>query len=398
MSEPAAAAPLAARLCRVALIAGEASGDQLGASLIAALRGRHPGVEFIGMTGPRMRAAGCQSLADIEELSVMGLVEVLRHYPRLRALRGRLSQTLLAARPDVIVGIDVPDFSLQIEEDLKRAGALAVHYVCPQVWAWRAGRLPRIARAVDLVLTLFPFEAPFLAAHGIAAAFVGHPLADKIPAVANRQACRAALGLSAAGPLVALMPGSRRQELRRHVDLFLLAAQRLLARHPSAQFVSGAIGPAAAAQLRERQASLVPQLPLTIIEGRASEMLQAADVALLVSGTVTLEAALSGTPSVVAYRLAPLSYWWLRRLVKVPHIALPNLLLERRWFPEFIQAQASPEALAEALSGWLSNPEAVAQCRAACGGLHAALRQDAGLAAARAIEGALLARAAGHPP
>ena len=382
----------------MALIAGEASGDLLGANLIDALRARHPTVEFIGMTGPLMRAAGCQSLADIEELSVMGLAEVVRHYPRLRALRARLIQTLAAARPDVIVGIDVPDFSLAIERHLKQAGALAVHYVCPQVWAWRAGRLPGIARAVDLVLTLFPFEAPFLVKHGIAAAFVGHPLADRIPRSPDRLACRRALGLAADGPLVALMPGSRRQELGRHVDLFLGAARQLFIEHPSVRFVAGAISPTAAALLRERHANLAPQLPLQVVERRASETLQAADVALLVSGTVTLEAALSGTPSVVAYRLAPLSYWWLRRLVKVPHIALPNILLERCLFPEFIQADANPETLAAALWGWLSNPEAVAECRILCGGLHAALRQDAGLAAALAIEQALLGRAARRLP
>jgi len=380
---------------RVAIIAGEASGDQLGGDLIAALRRRHPAVDVFGMAGPRMRAAGCRSLAGIDELAVMGLVEVLRHYPRLLRLRTRLVKDLLAARPDVLVGIDVPDFTLDIERQARAAGIPAVHYVCPQVWAWRPGRLPRIREAVDLVLALFPFEVPFLGDHQIEAAFVGHPLADRIPLEIDRTAARASLLPAAmSGPLIALLPGSRRQELTRHVDLFLLAALLLASADSSAQFAAGAVDERAADFLRARASVVAPHLPLTVLSGQSTRLLAAADVALLASGTITLEAALSGTPAVVAYRLAPISFWWMRRAVKVPHVALPNLLLGQRLLPEFLQHEATPAALAGALQAWLADADRRQAYRAQCGVLHQQLRVDSGDAAVAAIE-RLLERLAG---
>ncbi|HMM78105.1 MAG TPA: lipid-A-disaccharide synthase [Gammaproteobacteria bacterium] len=383
---------------RVAIVAGEASGDQIGADLIAALRARHPGLDIFGMAGPRMRAAGCRALAEVDELAVMGLVEVLRHYPRLCRLRARLIAALIRARPDVLVGIDVPDFTLEIERRAKAAGIPAVHYVCPQVWAWRAGRLPAIREAVDLVLALFPFEVPFLADHGIEAAFVGHPLADRIPAEPDRAAARAAVlpdAAPAGGPLLAVLPGSRPQELARHAALFLDAALAFAARHPGTRIVFGALNAAAAAELEKRLAQRAPATgpaPLVVV-GRASELLAAADVALLASGTVTLEAALSGTPAVVAYRLAPLSWWWLRRAVKVPHVALPNLLLGERLLPELLQDAATPAALADALDAWLAAPARIADYRRRCRALHASLAAGSGAAAAAAIERLVAARA-----
>lgn len=386
-------------LRRIAIVAGEASGDQLGADLIEALRARHPDLEVIGMAGPRMLAAGCRALARVDELAVMGLVEVLRHYPRLRRLRARLIGDILASQPDAVVGIDVPDFTLEIERRARQAGIPAVHYVCPQVWAWRAGRLPGIRAAVDLVLALFPFEVPFLAGHGIDAAFVGHPLADRIPAEPDRAAARAALGLPAAPrPLLALLPGSRRQELARHAQLFVATARRLQQETPALVVAIGAVDEAAAAFLRAQIAAqdgagaAAPQLVI----GRATELLAAADVALVASGTITLEAALSGTPAVVAYRLAPLSYWWLRRAVTVPHVALPNLLFGARVLPEFLQDEASPDALAAALAAWLADPARILDYRARCRALHQSLRVGSGLAAAVAIEG-LVARALERP-
>jgi len=378
-------------LRRIAIVAGEASGDQLGADLIEALRARHPGLEILGMAGPRMAAAGCRALAQVDELAVMGLVEVLRHYPRLRRLRGRLIDELLAARPDVLIGIDVPDFTLEIERRAKAAGIPAVHYVCPQVWAWRPGRLPKIRAAVDLVLALFPFEVPFLAAHGIEAAFVGHPLADRIPAEPNRAAARAALlpGEPATeGPLLAVLPGSRRQELARHAELFLAAARELATRRAGTRVVLGAVNATAARELDARLAGWPPSAgPLPrIVTGRSTELLAAADVALVASGTVTLEAALSGTPAVVAYRLAPLSWWWLRRAVKVAHVALPNLLFGERVLPELLQDEATPDTLAAALEAWLADPARVSDYRRRCRALHASLRVGSGAAAAAAIE------------
>ncbi len=334
-----------------------------------------------------MRAAGCRALADIDELAVMGLVEVLKHYPRLRALRKRLTSELLAARPDVLVGIDVPDFTLEIERQARAAGIPAVHYVCPQVWAWRAGRLPGIRQSTDLILTLFPFEVPFLAQHGIEAEFVGHPLADRIPLNLDRAAARRALlDGSQDGPLVALMPGSRRQELARHVGPFLRAAAELQRRRRYVRYAIGAVNEAGAEFIRAQAAMIVPGLPLDIVVARASDLLSAADAALVASGTVTLEAALCGTPSVVAYRLAAPSYWLMRRAVKVPHVALPNLLLDERLMPEFLQEAATPTALASALEAWLDEPARVAAFRARCATLHRDLKVGSGVAAASALE------------
>ena len=377
---------------RVGLVAGEASGDQLGADLIGALRERFPDVECFGMAGPRMRALGCEALAGMEALNVMGLVEVLRHYPRLRRLRGELTDAILERRPHVVVGIDVPDFALWIETRAKQSGVLSVHYVCPQVWAWRAGRIPAIARAVDLLLALFPFEVPFLARHGILAAHVGHPLADRIPRNPDRPYFRALLGLPTTGPVVALMPGSRRQELARLADLFLATAATLATSRPDASFVLGAVNAEAAARLRARCAEVAPRLPVTVVERQATEALLAADAALVASGTITLEAALCGTPSVVAYRMAPFSFWWLKRAVKVPHVALPNLLLGQRIFPEFLQGDATPGALAGALGLWLDDQPAREACAALLAGLHGQLARQAGRRAAEAIESALHGR------
>jgi lipid-A-disaccharide synthase len=374
-------------ITRVAIVAGEASGDQIGADLIDALRARHPGVDVFGMAGPRMRAAGCRALADTQELAVMGLFEVLRHYPRLRRLRQRLIAEILASRPDVVVGIDVPDFNLGIEREARRAGIPAVHYVCPQVWAWRAGRLPAIRSATDLILALFPFEVPFLAQHGIESVFVGHPLADRIAPDPDREAAqRALLPDPGKGQLVALMPGSRRQELHRHAALFLAAASALARQQPATRFVIGALDDAGAAYLAQLPALRDGAIDVRIVTGQATRLLVAADAALVASGTVTLEAALCGTPAVVAYRLATPTWWLMRRSVKVPHVSLPNLLLGRRLLPEFLQDAATPDALASALRHWLEDPAAVADYRTHCAGLHRELRAGSGAAAVSALE------------
>lgn len=372
---------------RVALVAGEASGDQIGADLIRALRERHPGVEIFGMAGPRMREAGCYAIAGTEELAVMGLVEVLRHYPRLRRLRGRLIEQIIAARPDVLVGIDVPDFTLEIERAARAARIPAVHYVCPQVWAWRAGRLPAIRDATDLILALFPFEVPFLAGHGIEAVCVGHPLADRIPVDPDRgQARRELLPMFEEAPLVALMPGSRRQELQRLAPLFLEAAALLSGARPGLRFALGAADARGAEFLSGLPALRERRIEAELVVGRATDLLLAADAALVASGTVTLEAALCGTPAVVAYRLAAPTWWLMRRSVKVPHVALPNLLLDRRLLPEFLQDAATPGALAAALAHWLDNPVAVEEYRRCCAGLHRTLRRGSGPAAVAVLE------------
>lgn len=372
-------------MLRVGIVAGEASGDQLGADLIAALRRLVPDVEVCGVAGPRMLAAGCKAYAHAGELSVMGLVEVVRHYPRLRALRERLCAQFLTRPPDVFIGIDVPDFVLNIEARMKSAGIPTVHYVCPQVWAWRAGRIPGIARAVDLLLALFPFEVPFFGAHGIRAHFVGHPLADRIPHEIDRGRAREALGQPAELACVALLPGSRRQEILRHTDLYLTTAHQLLQQRAGLRFLIGAIDRDAATFIRKRHEAVCRALPVAVMTGRAMEMLAAADAVLAASGTVTLEAALSKTPLVVAHRLAPLSYLILRRAVQTPYIALPNILAGQRLVPEFLQAAAKPAALAAALLHWLDDPAAVLEYREACSRLHSMLQNNAGDTAARAV-------------
>ena len=370
-------------MVRIGIVAGEPSGDQLGAALIYALRARCPGVEIIAMSGPRMREAGCETLAGIEELSVMGLLEILKHYPRLRRLRRDLTEQFLARRPDVFVGIDVPDFVLAIEARLKQAGLPTVHLVCPQVWAWRAHRVPMLRESVTRLLTLFPFETSFLHRAGIDARFIGHPLADRIPSVIDRQAARGALSEASQGPLVALMPGSRTQEYRRHLPLFLAAAAALRSRVPDCRFMLGAVD-ARTARWAEGHA-LIKSLDVHVHVARSREVLEAADAALCVSGTITLEAALSQTPLVVAYRMPWLTHQILKRLVRVPHIALPNLLMETALVPEMIQSEATPQVLAGALADWLGNAARVAAYRAHCSALHQALRNEAGDAAAAAI-------------
>jgi lipid-A-disaccharide synthase len=342
------------------------------------------------MAGPQMRHAGCHEIAGIEELSVMGLAEVLRHYPRLRRLRTRLSNTFRERHLDVFIGIDVPDFVLHLESELKAAAIPTVHVVCPQVWAWRAGRLPAIRRAVTRVLTLFPFEATFLREHAIDACFIGHPLADRIPLDSDRGAARAALNLSANGPVVALLPGSRRQEYQRHLPLFLAAARLLHARSAGCQFLLGVVNEDAAEYARAIAAAYT--LPLQIVVARSIDVLTAAEVALCVSGTITLESALTKTPAVVTYRMPTLTYAVLRRMVQVPYIALPNLLLGQPLIPEYIQAAATPENLAQALGDWLADETRVAAYREQCQKLHQTLRNNAGAAAAEAILALLSAR------
>lgn len=373
----------APRKLRIGILAGEPSGDQLGAAVIDALRARVPDIEIVAMAGPRMRRAGCREIAGIEELSVMGLVEVLRHYPRLRRLRARLTESFLELRPDVFIGIDVPDFVLAIERRLKVAGIPTVHLVCPQVWAWREHRVARLRAAVSLLLTLFPFETSFLARHGVDARFIGHPLADRIPLTHDRAAARAALGLDPVAPLVALLPGSRRQEYQRHLPLFLAAAAALRARLPTCRFVLGVVDETARAHARTAIAAA--GVPVETVVARSIDALTAADAALCVSGTITLEAALTGTPAVVAYRMPGLTYALLRRLVRVRHIALPNLLLDEALVPEYIQHDATPVNLAAALQGWCTDPVRVTTYRTRCAELHATLRRDAGVAAADAV-------------
>jgi len=364
---------------RIALVAGEASGDILGAGLMRALKAQHPAVEFIGVGGPLMQAEGLTSYFPMERLSVMGLVEVLGRLRELLARRKLLIQTLIEEKPDAFIGIDAPDFTLNIELKLRQAGIKTVHYVSPSVWAWRQKRVLKIREGCDLMLTLLPFEARFYEEKGVPVRFVGHTLADNIPLQADRAAARAELGLPD-GPLVALMPGSRGGEVGRLASVFFDAAERLQVLKPGVRFVL----PCASPQRRAQIETLLEgrNLPLTLLDGQSHLALAACDAVLIASGTATLEALLYKRPMVVAYRLAPLTFWILKRMVKSPYISLPNLLAQRLLVPELLQDDATPEALAQTLLPLIEGGEE--QTRG-FDDIHRILRRDASNQAADAV-------------
>ena len=386
------AAPL-----RVGIVAGESSGDQLGAALIVALRERVPELECFGVAGPKMMAVGCEAWAGAEELAVMGLTEVLPHLPRLLRLRAALIRRFLRERPDLFVGIDAPTFNLGVARQLREGGIKTVQYVAPQVWAWRQGRARKIGRACDLVLCLLPFESAFYARHGVQAVFVGHPLADQIPLEVDRPGARTALGLDPSARIVALLPGSRIGEVERLGADFLDAAGWLAARRPDLRFIA----PMATARVREAferiQAEVSNAPEVLLIEGRAQQALAACDAAIVASGTATLEALLSRRPMVVAYRLGALTAFVLRRLrlVKVPYFSQPNLLVGRALVPELFQEQVSGAALGEALLARLESPEYLRELEREFRKVHETLRGDGAGRAAEAI--VALVRAAGRP-
>ena len=369
-------------MLHIGIVAGESSGDQLGGALIAALRARESKIRITAMAGPRMVAAGCEAIATIDELSVMGLVEVARQYPRLRRLRERIFEFYAAAKPDVFIGIDVPDFVMNIEARLRRCGVKSVHYVAPQTWAWRPGRAAKLAENVDLLLALFPFEVEFFEQHGVPTAFVGHPVADQFPLERDTEPAREQLGVRAGARAVAIMPGSRRQELLRHVDLFLDSAALVHAQLGDTVFIANALNRDAAAYIEQRAASRVPRLPIEVVVGAAHAVLRASDVALVASGTVTMEGLFAKTPLVVAYKLAPLSYFIMKRMVQVPYIAMPNILAGSPLVPEFVQADARPDRLAAGLVDWLTNPAKVRNYEQQCVLQHRVLKRDAASQAA----------------
>ncbi len=377
---------------RIAIVAGEISGDQLGAGLIRAVHARRPDVEFAGIAGPAMRLAGCDVWVPSEELAVMGLVEVVRHLPRLRRILRGLERRLRAAPPDLYIGIDAPDFNLRVERRLRGTGLRTVHYVSPSVWAWRPGRVRVLREACDHVLCLLPFEADFLHRHGVPATFVGHPLADELPADPDRTPARQALGLPATGPIVAILPGSRAGELERLGPIFAATAAWLHARVPGLTVVV----PMATPILRARFAGLwspaaTGGVPLHILDGQAQAAMAAADVVLLASGTATLEAMLINRPMVVAYRFAPFTYGLLKalRLVRVEHFALPNLLAGERLVPELLQSAVTPAALGNEVLRWLGAPEDRARLRQRFAALGTILRRQASERAAEVVLGML---------
>lgn len=372
-------------MLRVAIVAGEASGDQLGAGLIRAIQAQRPDAVFEGVAGPQMAAAGCRVIEPVEKLAVMGLVEVLKHYRELRAIRAGLARHFLRHPPDVFVGIDAPDFNLGLELRLRRAGIGTVHYVSPSVWAWRQSRVKKIARATDLMLTLFPFEAEFYRQSDVNVSFVGHPLADTIPLETDRALARAQLQLPEQATIIALLPGSRLSEVNQLAPLFIDAAARCLERYPQLHFVVPLINRAVRDRFERILADGGSRLPVTLCDGRAHDAMTAADMVLVASGTATLEAMLLKRPMVMAYRLAPLTHFLLKRMVKIRRFALPNLLADKELVPEFIQERVTVANLAGALLEFLDNPGRAASLVAAFEQQHLALRQGASARAATAV-------------
>lgn len=371
-------------LC-IALVAGEASGDTLGAGLIRALKRSHPAVSFIGIGGPRMLAEGMQSRVPMERLSVMGLVEVLGRLRELLRIRKELVGWLLEQQPDVFIGIDAPDFTLGVERKLRDAGIATVHYVSPSVWAWREKRVLGIQKSTDLMLTLFPFEEEVYRKHQVAVCCVGHTLADEIPLQPDREAARSALGVSADVKLLALMPGSRNGEIRKLGLLFLQTAAWCLAREPQLRFVMPCANPERKLQMQAIIAESGTELPLQLLDGQSHQALAACDAVLIASGTATLEAMLFKRPMVVAYRMAGLTFKILKRLVKVGHVSLPNLLARREVVPEFLQDAAVPEKMGPALLQLLAPTSERAETQATFMQLHEMLRRNADETAAEAV-------------
>ena len=369
---------------RIGIVAGELSGDILGAGLIDALREQSPRpLEFVGIAGPRMLAAGCRSLFEIDRLSVMGFVEPFKRLPELLGMRKTLRNYFLEWRADLVIGIDSPDFNLGLELWLRQRGIRTAHYVSPSVWAWRQGRIHKIRQAVDLMLALFPFEEQFYRDHQVPVACVGHPLADQLPLDVDVQAAREQLDLSDDQFIVAMLPGSRSGEIDLMLEPFLQTAQWLLTQHPDIIFL---IPAANGARLQQLLAALRDvDLPIRLLDGQSQTAMAAADVVLMTSGTTTLEAMLLKKPMVVAYRMGVLTAMLLRRLVKTPFISLPNLIANRALVPEILQDDVRADVLGPLLLERLDDHEQRKQLQHEFLELHKDLRRDASARAAAAV-------------
>jgi lipid-A-disaccharide synthase len=376
----------------IALVAGETSGDQLGATLIHELKRRFPDAKFVGIGGTGMKSAGMVTWYDSEELAVFGLFEVLSHFPRLLRIRDDLRRRLLEAEPDVFIGIDAPDFNLGLETRLKAAGIRTVHYVSPTVWAWREKRVHKIARAADLVLCLFPFEPEFYAGHGVTASYVGHPLADQISPENDCHAARRRLDLEERGLVVSILPGSRVGEVSRLAPPMIGAALQLARKYPRMRFLAAMankrVRSVFEAAMQGTDGAGLPGIPrIDLMDGDPRTVIAAADVIVCTSGTATLETLLINRPMVVAYKVAPATYWLAKtfRLLKTRHISLPNILAGEALVPELVQNQASDTRLAEAVSTWLDDAVARDALQQRFTTMHRHLRCNASVRAAQAV-------------
>jgi lipid-A-disaccharide synthase len=374
----------------LAMVAGEASGDLLASLLLGGLRRRWPSLQAAGIGGPKMAREGFDAWWPSDKLAVRGYVEVLRHYREIAGIRDRLAERLLKQRPDAFIGIDAPDFNLGLEARLKTAGLKAIHFVCPSIWAWRPERVHMIARSVDHVLCLFPFEPALLHKHGIAATYVGHPLADAIALDVPRDAARGALGLAPDAAVVAVLPGSRRSEIEAIAPTFLKAVARLHAQRPALRFVLP-VAPGLGALLEPLVARHAAGAPLTLLDGRSHEALAACDVTVIASGTATLEAALFKRPMVIGYRMNVLSWQIMKRKRLQPWVGLPNILCQDFVVPERLQGDATPDRLAADVLAWLDDPDRAKALTARFTELHLTLRRDTARTATDAIAQVLAA-------
>ena len=371
---------------RIAMVAGEASGDLLASHLIQALKQRVPSLRCEGIGGPKMAGKGFNAWWPCERLAVHGYVDALKRYRELSAIRKALLKRLLADPPDVFIGVDAPDFNLWLEQRLRAKGIPTVHFVSPSIWAWRGGRIKRIRAAIDHMLCLFPFEPAIYEAADVPATYVGHPLADTFPLVPNKQEARERLHLPHAAPVFALLPGSRESEVANLAPLFIDTAKYLLARYPDARFLV----PLATRETRvifehAQYAAEARDLPLSLLFGHAVEAMTAADVVLVASGTASLEAALLKRPMVIAYRMGDFQYRMMKRMAYLPWVGLPNILCNEGVVPEMLQDNASPEALGEALARWYDDTDAQHALAERFTALHHVLRQDTAQRAADII-------------
>ena len=373
----------------IALVAGEVSGDILGAGLIRALKVKYPNVRFVGIAGERMIAEGCETLMDMEEIAVMGLAEIVKHLPRLLKIRKMVVETMSAQKPDIFIGIDAPEFNLYVEDKLKAQGIKTVHYVSPSVWAWRQKRIYKIARATDLVLAFLPFEKAFYDRFNVPCRFVGHTMADSIPLKPNRHEACNVLNIDEKQHYMAILVGSRSAEVELLSAPFLQTALRLKEKFPDLKFLVPLINQKRRQQFEQFKARLAPDLNMILLDGNARQAMIAAEVTLLASGTAALECMLCKSPMVVGYRMKPLTYFLAKHLVKTPYISLPNLLADEMLVPEMIQEDCTAEKLTEKLIPYLEQDESAVQNRHVLiqrfTELHQKIQCDADKQAAQAV-------------